>query len=91
MRSAWVSTSSRSRPGRSRGCWSCGQLSESLRRHFPALRGRLAGRPLLPPVPWRAGLMQLVAGPGAQLDDPRLNDAAAELAEELLAHHGLAR
>lgn len=45
---------------------------------------------LLPPVPSRAGLMQLVAGPDAHFDDPDLRDAAATLAEDLLAHHDLA-
>ena len=44
---------------------------------------------LLPPLPQRIGLMMLLAGPDAYLDDPDLDGHRAELARELLAHHGL--
>ncbi len=44
---------------------------------------------LLPPLPQRIGLMMLLAGPDAYLDDPDLDGYRANLAEELLEHHGL--
>lgn len=44
---------------------------------------------LLPPLPQRIGLMMLLAGPDAYLDDADLDGHRAELAQELLGHHGL--
>lgn len=44
---------------------------------------------LLPPLAERVGLMMLLAGPDAYLDDVGLDSHRAELARELLAHHGL--
>lgn len=44
---------------------------------------------LLPPVPQRAALICLAAGPGVDLDDPVLALATAQAATDLLAHHGL--
>jgi len=44
---------------------------------------------LLPPLPQRTGLMMLLAGPDAYLDDPDLDQHRAALARELLEHHGL--
>ena len=44
---------------------------------------------LLPPLPQRVGLMMLLAGPDAYLDDPDMDGYRADLARELLEHHGL--
>lgn len=44
---------------------------------------------LLPPVPERVALICLAGGSGIDLDDPALADATAEMATELLRHHGL--
>jgi hypothetical protein len=44
---------------------------------------------VLPPLPQRVGLMMLLAGPDAYLDDPTLDGHRADLARELLEHHGL--
>jgi proteasome accessory factor C len=44
---------------------------------------------LLPPLPQRIGLMMLLAGPDAYLDDPDQDGYRAALARELLEHHGL--
>lgn len=44
---------------------------------------------LLPPLPQRVGLMMLLAGPDAYLDDPDLDGHRADMARELLKHHGL--
>ena len=44
---------------------------------------------LLPPLPQRIGLMMLLGGPDAYLDDPDLDGYRAALARELLEHHRL--
>lgn len=44
---------------------------------------------VLPPVGWRCGLMMLMAGPTAWLDDVTLDEQRAVLARRLLEHHGL--
>jgi WYL domain len=44
---------------------------------------------LLPPVEWRAALMQIDAGSEMELDEDSLRQAAVDLARDLLKHHGL--
>lgn len=44
---------------------------------------------LMPPVPWRAGRMVVLAGAGAELDDPALDTAAIEVAQRIWAYHAL--
>jgi hypothetical protein len=44
---------------------------------------------VLPPLPERIGLMMLLAGSDAYLDDPDLDGYRAALARGLLEHHGL--
>jgi proteasome accessory factor C len=44
---------------------------------------------LLPPVAQRVALICLAGGPGIDIDDPTLANAAPDLATDLLHHHGL--
>ena len=44
---------------------------------------------VLPPLPQRIGLMMLLAGPDAYLDDPDLDGYRSDLTGEWLEHQGL--
>lgn len=44
---------------------------------------------VLPPVEWRCALILLMAGPEAYLEDAELDQQKVDLAQRLLAHHGL--
>jgi hypothetical protein len=44
---------------------------------------------LLPPIPQRVAVICLAGGPGIDIDDTALSQAASDLATDLLRHHGL--
>lgn len=70
--------------------WSVEKWAERLEATAQDRDGLAFRAHLLPPVEGRAALILLMAGDDAYLDDPALDRAAADLAQRLLAHHGLA-